>query len=175
MDLIPQLNDAFSINMTANSVYNNIWLAQGSTTGSNCASQSLLVDVGKDLDPQTFPNRTRWAQTSLLWNVVQSQDLQASTELRTFVQNAPWQLLQASDGPRSINSSDFTTTVSGFTFNFATQTVSQPPVSFITQGQPTNAQVAQVGSVAGSALDRMYSFALGKSTQTSTQNLTQIF
>lgn len=165
VDLIPQLNGAFSINMTANSVYNNIWLAQGSTTGSNCASQSLLVDVGKNLDQQTFPNRTHWAQTSLLWNVVQSQDLQASTELRTFVQNAPWQLLQASDGPLSINSSKFTTTVSGFTFNFATQTISQPPVSFITQGQPTNAQVAQVGSVAGSTLDRMYSFALASSTQ----------
>jgi hypothetical protein len=50
---------------------------------------------------------------------------------------------------------------SGFIFDFAAQTVTQPSVPFVISGAPTSAQIAQVGSTASSALDRMYSFAQG--------------
>ncbi|KAG6832433.1 hypothetical protein H0H92_001479, partial [Tricholoma furcatifolium] len=158
IDLVPSLNQIFLTNLTTNDVYNNIWLAQGSTSG-NCESQSVLVDVGPALTSQISTNITQWAQTALLWSIVESQDPTATTALQKFIQHAPWQALDTS------NSSFFTTTVYGNIFDFATQEVTQPNVSFVAIGQPTNAQLSQLGSTAQSALDRMYSYAAAASSQ----------
>jgi hypothetical protein len=59
-------------------------------------------------------------------------------------------------------SSKFSTTQLGYVFDFAAQTISEPSVSFVTDGQPSNAQLADVDSTAHAALDRMYSFASGE-------------
>ncbi|RDB29514.1 hypothetical protein Hypma_015425 [Hypsizygus marmoreus] len=159
-DLIPAVNNLFLSNLTANSVYNKIWLAQGAVPGS-CASQSRLVDVAPALTPQTFPNVTEWAQTALLWNLVESQDLTAVAALQKFIQKAPWKALYQANA----DASAFSTTVSGYIFNFATQEVKQPSASFVNVGQPTAAQLSEVGPDAQSTLDRMYSFAQASSTQ----------
>jgi len=145
--------------MTSNMVYNDIWLAQGDVPGSNCASQSLLVDVAPALNSRTLPNVTQWAQTALLWNLIESQDIQATKRLQDFIQKAPWNLFSQSVQPL------FSVLASGYIFNFVTQEVTPPKVSFVSQNQPPSAQLAQVGPVAHSALDRMYSFAVASSTQ----------
>ncbi|KAF5377537.1 hypothetical protein D9615_005316 [Tricholomella constricta] len=159
VDLIATLNRLFITNFTSNSVYNKIWLAQGAVPGS-CASQSLLVDVAPALTSQISESAAEWAQTALLWNLVESQDIKATTTLQKFIQSAPWKSLDSNG-----DASPFSTTVSGYTFNFAAQEVKQPSVSFVAVGQPTAAQVSTVGPVAQSALNRMYSFASASSTQ----------
>jgi len=133
---------------------------QGSSTGSNCASQALFLDVGNSIDETSYPNRTQWAQAALLWNAFQTQDIDSSQKLQRFVQNLPWKTLGDADGPVD-GEPRFVTTVSGFSYDFASQTVSEPPASFITLGQPANAQIARVSSEAQATLDRMYSFAQG--------------
>jgi len=59
----------------------------------------------------------------------------------------------------------FSLTSTGFIYDFVAQTVTQPNATFINNGQPTSAQISQVGSTAQSALDRMYTYALASSTQ----------
>ncbi|KAF8168004.1 hypothetical protein B0H34DRAFT_41501 [Crassisporium funariophilum] len=165
IDLLPVVNQQFTTNITSTSAYNNIWMMQGSPTGVNCASQALLVDVGNKLQQQAFPNRTQWAQAAMLWNAIQTQDMDASESMQQFVQNVPWEKLNDMDGPVSNQEAAFSTTVSGFTFNLASQTVTQPSASFVTLGQPSNAQIARVSSEAQTTLDRMYSFAQASATQ----------
>lgn len=157
LDLIPTLNQCFLTNMTPRAVYNGIWLAQGAPEGSNCTSQSLLVDVAPALNLRTLPNVTQWAQTALLWNLIESQDIRAVMKLQNFIQNAPWNMFG-----QSVENTSFSVLVSGYTFNFAVQQVAPPNTSFVLQSQPTKTQLAHVGSGAQSVLDRMYSFAVGK-------------
>jgi hypothetical protein len=160
LDLIPTLNERFLTNMTSTMVYNSIWLAQGAAPGSNCTSQALSVDVAPALDSRTLPNVTQWAQMALLWNLIESQDIQTVMKLQNFIQKAPWNTY----GQSVEKAPSFSVLVSGYTFNFATQEITPPSISFLTQSQPTSAQLAQVGPVAHSALDRMYSFAIGRVT-----------
>lgn len=160
LDLIPTLNQCFLTNMTPRAVYNGIWLAQGAPEGSNCTSQSLLVDVAPALNLRTLPNVTQWAQTALLWNLIESQDIRAVMKLQNFIQNAPWNMFG-----QSVENTSFSVLVSGYTFNFAVQQVAPPNTSFVLQSQPTKTQLAHVGSGAQSVLDRMYSFAVASSTQ----------
>lgn len=161
VSVINTLNNVFKDNMNTSSIYNNIWLAQGSVD-NNCTSQALLLDVGLNLRPDVFPNRTLWAQAALLWNLVQSQDLQAARVLKQFVVTAPWHLIQQVDGPVADSANAFSVFSDGFLYNFATQTVSQPSASFVADGNPTSDQVSRLGLVGIRALDRMYGISQGK-------------
>lgn len=131
-----------------------------SALSNDCAAQARVVDVAPALDSQIAPNRTKWAQGALLWSFVLSQNASSVGELRDFISKAPWSNLPA-DSPITGRLPKFSTTQLGFTFDFAAQTVTEPSVSFITAGQPSSAQLAEVGSTARAALDRMYSFASG--------------
>ena len=131
-----------------------------SALSNDCAAQARVVDVAPALDSQTVPNRTEWAQGALLWSLVSSQNASAVGELRGFISQAPWSNLPG-DSPVTGGLPKFSTTQLGFTFDFAAQTLSEPSVSFVTDGQPSSAQLAEVGSTARAALDRMYSFAAG--------------
>jgi hypothetical protein len=162
IDLVPTLNTIFSANYTSNSLANAVWEAQGAPPSHQCAYQALLIDVAPALDSSKEPNRTQWAQSAMLWNLAQSQDMSALSDMRQFVSGAPWSSLGETDGPIADSSSKFSVSESGFIFDFAAQTVTQPNVSFVSNGAPTSAQIAQVGITASAALDRMYSFALGK-------------
>ncbi|KAJ4489357.1 hypothetical protein C8J55DRAFT_450419 [Lentinula edodes] len=163
--LTPTMNQLFNINYSVDEVYTAIWLADGSPTGSNCASQALLIDT-PGLSSVNTPNRTSWARSAMLWNLVQSQDVTAIHNLQSFTNGAPWSTL-SSDGPITGKSSSFSVTVSGFTFDFADQTITQPAVSFTDNGQPVSAQISRVGSTALAALNRMYTYAAASSTQRS--------
>jgi len=138
-----------------------VWQVQGAPSDNQCAKQALLIDVAPALDSSEAPNRTQWTQSAILWNLVQSQNMSALLDMQKFISNAPWSSLGATDGPVPGTSSKFSVLESGFIFDFAAQTVTQPNVSFIISGVPTSAQIAQVGSTASSTLNRMYSFAQG--------------
>lgn len=166
VDLIPMVNQNFATNISLTSAYNSLWIMQGGPTTSNCASQALLADIGKVNKVNLYPNHTQWAQTALLWNAIQTEDVDAARQLQQFVQKIPWTSLGTTDGPVSTavdSEPKFSTTVAGFIFNFASQTVTPPSASFVTLGQPTNAQISRVSSQTQSTLDRMYAFAQGMS------------
>lgn len=127
---------------------------------NDCAAQARLVDVSPALDSQTVPNRTDWAQSALLWSFVLSQNASAVDEIRNFIEKAHWKSLSG-DGPVTGHSSGFSTTQLGYTFDFAAQTLSEPSVSFVEDGQPSSPQLAEVNGVALAALNRMYTFASG--------------
>lgn len=134
---------------------------------SNCGAQAVILDVGNNLDQSNFPNRTQWARTALLWNALKTQDLAAALQLQKFAQSLPWSTLTGSDGPvNNVESASFSITVSGYTFNFASQTVTLPPGTFVTLGQPSDTEIQKVSSTAMAALDRMYTFAQGMSLRT---------
>ncbi|KAF7310988.1 hypothetical protein HMN09_00642100 [Mycena chlorophos] len=142
--LTPTMNKLLGTNYTTHDVYLWIWTVQGTITTSTCASQAVLVDVGAVSSLTNFPNRTLWAQSALLW------DLQSlnNTALRHFILDAPWDLLTV-DGPvHESNASLFSTTASGYNFDFAAQTLSVPSVSFASDGAPTSAQAAEVSNTA---------------------------
>ncbi|KAF5375248.1 hypothetical protein D9758_000181 [Tetrapyrgos nigripes] len=165
VDLIPTMNELFSTNHTNATVYNSLWFAVGSPSGDSCARQAILIDAGPALSSITHPNRTRWTQAALLWNTVQSQDADASQSLRDFIKSAPWSSIDSSDGPVDDHSLSFSTSASGFIFNFASQTVDPQSADFKESGQPVNEQISRVGDTALQALNRMYSFGYASSTQ----------
>lgn len=163
VNLVPAINKNFGTNFTINSISNALFLVQGAPENNQCAYQAIVVDVAPALDASQYPNRTQWSQSALLWNLVESQDTAALSNMQTFISKAPWSKLGQADGPvSSSDTSSFNTTASGFIFNFALQTVTQPNASFVDNGQPSSAQIAQVGGAAQIVLDRMYSYALGE-------------
>ncbi|KAK2461838.1 hypothetical protein APHAL10511_006301 [Amanita phalloides] len=164
VDLIPFLNDQFMVNFTVGDVYISLWQAQGSPSGSNCAMQALQIDVAPALDSLTEPNRTQWTRSAILWNLVESQDLDASQKLRTSVVHAPWNELAAN---KSIKRSAFSFSVSGYIFDFVSQTIVAPSQSFDAIAQPSAEQNGRVNSLMKTALDYVYGYAIASSTQRS--------
>ncbi|KAL0579097.1 hypothetical protein V5O48_002880 [Marasmius crinis-equi] len=167
VDAIPGMNAAFNTNYTLSSAYNSLWQAHTVTSDSDCVSQALLIDAAPGLKFADSPNRTGWARSALLWNLLQSQDTKAIQTMQDAIKQAPWSSIK-SDGVAEDKDNKFSTTASGFTFNFATQTVSQPGVTFLSNGQPISTQISKVSGAALDALNRMYSFAFASSTQRQT-------
>jgi len=163
VSLIPIVNKQFNANFTPETVADAISTSGVSALRDDCAAQARVVDVSPALDSQSMPNRTGWAQGALLWTFVLSQNTSSVGQLRNFVSEAHWKSLTG-DGPATGFSSEFSTTQLGYTFDFAAQTISEPSVSFVTDGQPSNAQLVEVDYTAHAALDRMYSFASASST-----------
>jgi hypothetical protein len=158
--LTPTLNTLFSTNISTDDVATALWLAQGSPTGKNCASQAVLVDVASGLDANAAPNRTAWAQSALLWSTVRSQNLAAVETMRKFVVDAKWSSV-SQDGPVQ-GSKDFQITTLGYTFDFAAQTVIAPQAKFEDVSQASKDQLSRVNNVAQSALDQLYTQSIGE-------------
>lgn len=156
------MNTLFDVNYTPNSVAAVMFTAFGSPVNSDCRQQAIIVDVAPGLSSSTHPNRTTWAQAALLWSFVRSQNTSEVAKLQDFVQGADWSSLSSGDGPVSTSSSTFETTVLGYTFDFAAQTVAPPETSFEADGQPSSSQISQVSDVGETVLDRMYGFAHGE-------------
>ncbi|KAI0257656.1 hypothetical protein BJV78DRAFT_51949 [Lactifluus subvellereus] len=163
VNLIPIVNGHFNVNFTLATVVDAMSSSHASTLSSDCAAQARVVDVSPALDSQVVPNRTEWAQSALLWSFVLSQNASSVEKIRNFITKANWKSLSG-DGPIAGHSSKFSTLQLGYTFDFAAQTISEPSVSFVSDGQPSSSQLAEVSSVAHVALDRMYTFALASST-----------
>lgn len=148
---------------TSASLQSAVTSAQGSP-GKDCKGQASIVDVGTGLDASQFPIRTQWAQAALLWNLVQTQNVSDTTRLQKLVMAAAWSSL-GPDGPTTQRQADFTFLSSGYSYNFAAQTATPPPQTFVNIGQPTTEQIGRVNTVANGALDRIYTSAVGKSVE----------
>lgn len=158
------MNSLFSSNFSLGDISTAIWEVQGAPTGSNCKTQALLLDTGSALNPAIAPNRTAWARSALLWNLVQSHDLSANGAMQKFVDKAPWKALSeaSTDGPTTDTDGTFSMTASGYVFDFANQTVVPMPKSFVSDGQASREQLSRVGEAVNIALDRMYTYATGE-------------
>lgn len=156
------MNSLFQANYSLPGVYTAMWNLHGTSTGRDCSAQSNIADVSKVLAASDVSNRTQWAAAALLWNAVQSQDLDATASLQAFIHGAPWSNIESTDGPVADDDDKFLGSASGFNFDFAMQTVSQDAVDYKDKGQPSNTQISRVDDVASAALNRMYSVALGR-------------
>jgi hypothetical protein len=157
--LTPTLNTLFNVNWTTGYVATALWQMQGTPTGG-CSSQALLVDVATGIG-SSAPNRTAWAQSALLWNAVLSQDSTTASNMKSFVNDAPWLSASAGDGIVPDPNQAFAYNTSGFLFDFAQQTLEMAiNATFVNNGEPTAAQIARVSNTA--PLDRMYTYALGR-------------
>ncbi|KAF9270316.1 hypothetical protein L218DRAFT_848697 [Marasmius fiardii PR-910] len=165
IDTVPLMNDAFKTNYTLTSTYNSLWLAHAITSTNDCTAQARLIDVGPGLNFAVSPNRTQWARSALLWTLLQSQDVQAVQSMQKALHNAPWSSISSSDGVVEDKKDAFSTSASGFIFNFASQTVTQPSVTFISNGQPSDGQIGRIVGAPLDALNRMYGYAFASSTQ----------
>ncbi|KAI5124635.1 hypothetical protein M0805_004244 [Coniferiporia weirii] len=163
--LVSDVNSLFAANFTPSDLSDAVVGVVGPSTEGLCKKQALLVDVEPGLDGASAPNRTKWAQAAILWNLGLSEDVNATTSLRNFVSTAPWDTLAITDGPVTDSIQEFAFNASGYTFDFASQTLSPIATTFEAEANPSDAQLAEVSEIAGKVLDRMYSFAAASSNQ----------
>ena len=160
--LISDVNDRFSSSFTPEQISDAVVDVVGESDGTDCSKQVLLIDVEPGLDSAAASNRTKVAQEAIFWNLILSEDVNATSHLRGFVANtAPWGSLSTSDGPVTGAPSGFVFNASGFSFDFAAQTVSPYNASF-TDSSPSQQQLSELSQTAEAALNRMFSFAIGK-------------
>ncbi|KAL5518881.1 hypothetical protein ACEPAH_564 [Sanghuangporus vaninii] len=162
--LVNDVNQLFSSSFTEEEMSDAVVIAAGVPPDGLCSNQALLIDVEPGLDSATAPNRTKWAQAAMLWNLAVTQDISEAMALQNFVSSAPWRMLSSIDGPVDDGSGRFTSNVSGYNFDFASQTVS-PLSSKFRNSSPSEDQIEALSMTAVNVLDRMYSFAIASSTQ----------
>lgn len=136
-----------------------LWDLQGQPA-ADCASQAILVDVSPALNHTTSPKRTEWARTAVLYTLLRTYDLTSTDAFRSSISSANFGLMQ--DGPIDNGPANLKFPAAGFVFDAAAMTFSANAVSWVTDSGVEATQVERVGSVAGLALDRMYSFASGE-------------
>ncbi|KAG9091673.1 hypothetical protein FS749_016363, partial [Ceratobasidium sp. UAMH 11750] len=148
---------------TPASVALSLWELQGSPLpGANCANQADLIDVGPALG-DSGANRTEFARSALLWTLVMSMDVNGTARMQDFVQGLDFSLL---DGPGAQSvAGQFRFGAAGYQVDFDALTVSQPVVSWIGAGKPSDEQVGLVSERLKAALDRVYTFAAASSAQ----------
>ncbi|KAI0036610.1 hypothetical protein K488DRAFT_67456 [Vararia minispora EC-137] len=162
INMVPTVNTALNANFTSSDVAASVLAAFGRV--HDCSAQARVIDVATALDAAVVPNRTAWAQSTLMWSFVLSESPSNVAKLQTFVRSADWASVQNVDGPIPSASSRFSTTMMGFTFDFASQTITEPSVSFATDGQASSAQLSRLTENATAALDRVYTAASAMST-----------
>jgi hypothetical protein len=157
--LIPDVNAIFAANFTPNVVASALFNAQGAVVDGKCNAQAALIDTTPGLTRKASPNRARWAQAALLWNLVLSEDVGATIALQNFIVKADWSKLIPSDGVTQDDSGRFRTVQSGYMFDFAAQSISPINKTFTDNGRVSEAQAARVPYVSGNVLNRMFSIA----------------
>ncbi|CAG7847689.1 SubName: Full=Uncharacterized protein {ECO:0000313/EMBL:CCA67843.1} [Serendipita indica DSM 11827] len=167
LDLLPSVNQLFNINATEDNLALTLWDLQGQPA-SSCASQAVLVDVAPALNQTTSPNRTEWARAAILYNLLQTVDLDSTARLRKSVSQADFSKLPGNDGPVTGDSLRIVFESSGFMFDFASMSFLPGAVEWKEDSGVNQTQAGRVGFVADRALDRMYSFSSASSVQRST-------
>lgn len=159
IDLLPATNSAFNMNFTTQDVTTSLFYAMGTPPGGNCAYQAILVDTGSKLRVGTFPMRTSWARSALLWHLIQTADTSTVSYIRTFLEKPDFAALNT-DNPTE--KSGYQVSNSGFVFDFAEMAVTIESVSWTNDAQASNDQKSRVTSTLSDVLDSMYSNALGE-------------
>jgi len=153
----------FSTTLSTSSVASFLSSAQGSPINSNCSSQALLLDLGTSLDPSTQPRRLQFAQSSLLWQLATTEDLNVVKDLRTFVSSLDF--TGVPDGATALDATQldrFRAASAGWTFDFAALEVKAPVVGWVEDASPNAFQQSLVGTVGASALGRISTLAAGE-------------
>ncbi|KAG9081766.1 hypothetical protein FRC07_014421, partial [Ceratobasidium sp. 392] len=168
-DLINPVNRFFSPSpaFTRASVALSLWELQGSPLhGANCANQADLIDVGPALTSSDAGDRTEFARSALLWTLVMSMDINGTARMQDFIQGLKFDLLDGSNAKSVAGELMFG--AAGYEVDFGALTASQPAVSWVGAGKPSESQVALVGAEFKAALDRVYTFAAASSAQRAT-------
>lgn len=160
------MNTHFSVDFTASNVSLALWDQLGDPL-NDCSKQALLIDVAPSLAVSLSPNRTEFARSAILYSFMETQSLNTTEQMRSFVANADFANLTGQDGPVDDDRKavGLTFGVDGFIYNFAGMTFRPPPISWNANSQALGEQIDRVGSVADSVLDRMYSFSTGGFTR----------
>ncbi|KAG9114676.1 hypothetical protein FRC07_007615, partial [Ceratobasidium sp. 392] len=168
-NLIDPMNRFFNPSpaFTRASVALSLWELQGSPLqGANCANQTDLIDVGPALGSSDAGARTAFARSALLWTLVMSMVINGTARMQDFIQGLKFDLLDGSNA-KSV-AGEFMFGAAGYQVDFGALTVSQPAVSWVGAGKPSESQVALVGAELKAALDRVYTFAAASSAQRAT-------
>ena len=160
------MNNIFSVNFTTSNVSLTLWDLLGDPL-NDCSKQALLIDVAPGLAVASSPNRTEFARAAILYSLMETESLNTTAQMRSFIANADFSELAGQDGPVEDNGADVGLTfgADGFLYNFASMTFLPPSISWKGNSQATSDQISRVGSVVDSVLDRMYSFATGAFTR----------
>ena len=159
LDMLPSTNTAFTTNFTTTDVATSLFYAMGAPPDNNCAYQAILVDVGSKLRIGTFPARTAWARSALLWNLIQTTDTSSTSYIQTFLGKTDFESL-GSDS--AVDKPGYQISSSGFVFDFAKMNVSFESVSWKTDSQVSSDEASRVTDSLSGVLDQMYSNALGE-------------
>jgi len=159
LDMLPATNSAFNTNFTAQDVVTSLFDAMGVPPDNNCAYQAILVDAGSKLRVHSFPVRTSWTRSALLWHLIQTTDTSTISYIRSFLEKADFSAL-GSDS--IVERSGYEITSSGFVFDFAKMAVRIENVSWKNDAQASDDEASKVKDTLSMALDRMYSNALGE-------------
>jgi hypothetical protein len=159
--IIDKTNSLFNTAYNASSVALTIWDIQGSPVGKTCATQVELIDIAPGLTPDIDSTRSAWAQSALLWSVVESGDLLAAEDLRSFIAKSNFTSLVQS-GRMSIESSpaSYQKLSAGYLFDFDKMTITTPDVKWASTN-PSEAQQAHVSTLMGGILDKFYTLSTG--------------
>jgi hypothetical protein len=159
LDILPATNSAFATNFTTKDVADSLFYAMGAPPNNDCAYQAILVDTGTKLRIETFPSRTAWARSTLLWNLIQTTDTSSTSYIRTFLEKTDFAAL-GSDGV--IEKSGYQISSGGFVFDFARMAISFESVSWKDDSQVSSDGASRVPNSLSGVLDMMYSNALGE-------------
>jgi hypothetical protein len=162
VDLVPRMNTLFSVNFTASNVSLTLWDLLGDPL-QDCSKQALLIDVAPGLAAASSPNRTEFSRAAILYSLMETESLNITTQLRSFVAKADFSKLAGQDGPVLDDGKavGLISGADGFLYNFASMTLRPPSVSWKANSQATGNQISRVNSIVDSVLDRMYSFSTG--------------
>jgi hypothetical protein len=137
-------------------LYYNV--SSNSSTGSGCAGQTALVDLGSSSSNSTgFADQWAWAQSAVLWSVATTENF-TDDSLRSFAASLNFSSLTK----RTASNAAFELESNGFIYDFAAEQVIAPARSWV----GTDPAVLNETSVK-SALDRRTAMAVAASTQRS--------
>lgn len=167
VDLVPRMNTLFGANFTTSNVSLTLWDLLGDPL-NDCSKQALLVDVAPGLAVSSSPNRTDFARAAILYTLMQTETLNTTAQMRSFIADADFSKLAGQDRPVQDDGggTGLTFGVDGFLYNFASMTFRPPSISWKDNSQATGDQISRVNSVVDTVLDRMYSFSTGTDTRT---------
>lgn len=167
VDLIPRMNTLFGVNFTTSNVSLTLWDLLGDPL-NDCSKQALLVDVAPGLAVSSSPNRAEFARAAILYSLMETESLNTTAQMRSFIAGADFSKLAGQDTPVQDDREavGLTFGADGFLYNFASMTLRPPSISWKDNSQATGDQTSRVNSIVDTALDRMYSFSTGTVTRT---------
>lgn len=172
-DLVPKMNNIFSVNFTTSNVSLTLWDLLGDPL-NDCSKQALLIDVAPGLAAAVSPNRTEFSRAAILYSLMETESLDTTAQMRSFIANANFSMLANQDGPVEDDgvAVGLTFGADGFLYNFASMTFRPPSISWKDNSQATGDQISRVGLIVDGVLDRMYSFATGAFTRVASSLVT---